>query len=640
MKSKLRFTSILIAMIMALGMSNAFAQFEIGQAAAPPTIDGTIDASWESLAMYVGVDPTTWTPMPDHTSLADCSFKWTAQWDADNLYILVVIMDDIATIGAPDGPVSTMSWMNDNVEISITDPAAGVNSVFFRFGYDRDGEDLGLMDDPPKATPVGSSYATADTDDGWLVEASIPWSILSNDTVDFSGYPAIDLMLNMNVNVADLDITDASAWDQLSGHVQWPWGWGKTDVKLVATATVDDVPPADITGVASANVTYNSADISWDASGDDNLYGYLILANDAPKAFLTDKASVGMTLAGLEQERAYTISVIAADAQNLAGATTTDFTTGTPPVPLDLDVAYYSGGFATPFEDLDYMDALASQPFAYHYGDANVDEMDLDANMKIVWTTDALFIQVNVTDEDIQTGAADAWANDNVEYHFDMGGERDGSSTENAFDNYDPNNFQYRSIPTVADQTGSTPAPVWTGVGMATYDYYGDGVTAIGYTMEMSWPWDALNASSGLDLVAADGATFAFDPKASDKDGDGSSGSVTWSSYTTNDQYKTDAEFGKITLKGGPNAIDQNALMNGIQLYPNPANNFATLSFETAFSGTVTLFDVTGKAVVRRSLLNVSGEHNLNVSELSRGMYIISLENESGERNATKLILK
>ena len=100
MNSKLRFTTILMALIMVLGMTNAIAQFEIGQAAAPPTIDGTIDASWESLAMYVGVDPTTWTPSPDLKSLADCSFKWTAAWDADSLYILAMIK----TILPPPAP--------------------------------------------------------------------------------------------------------------------------------------------------------------------------------------------------------------------------------------------------------------------------------------------------------------------------------------------------------------------------------------------------------------------------------------------------------------------------------------------------------------------------------------------------------
>ena len=221
-----------------------------------------------------------------------------------------------------------------------------------------------------------------------------------------------------------------------------------------------------------------------------------------------------------------------------------------------------------------------------------------------------------------------------------MGAERDGSSTEDAFENYDPNNFQYRAIPQSATQTGSTPAPDWTGVTIATYDFYGDGVDAIGYTLEVSWPWTALNASSGLTLVPADGAKFAFDPKVTDVDEDGSGATVTWSSYTHNEQYKNDAEFGMITLKGGPTGMDDPAFMNRIKLYPNPARNVATVSFRSAFNGSVTVIDVTGKIVVTRNLQSVSGEVDLDVSELSRGLYIVSFENESGERNATKLILK
>ncbi|MFO7669250.1 MAG: sugar-binding protein [Bacteroidales bacterium] len=636
MKSKLRFTTMMVALIMVLGMTNAIAQFEIGQAAASPTIDGTIDASWESLAMYVGVDPTTWTPNPDLKSLADCSFKWTAVWDADSLYILAIIKDDITTTGSQAEGSAAIQWMNDNVEIAISDPAGSGNTVFFRFGYGRAPEALGQLDGKP--TPDGANYATADSDDGWIMEAAIPWANLSSDTVDFSAYPAIDLMLNMNLYVADLDDPEGSSWDQLSGHVQWPWGWGATDVKLVATATVDNEAPAAVTGLASANVTYNSADLSWDASGDADVIGYLVLANDAPKAYV--RGATQISLAGLAQETAFNISVIAVDGQNLSSGSSTDFTTGTPPVPLDLDVDYYTGGFATPFEDLDYMDALTAQPFGYHYGDANVDEMDLAANMKVAWTTAGLFMQVNVIDESILNGSENGWENDNCEYHFDMGAERDGSSTEDAFENYDPNNFQYRAIPQSAAQTGSTPAPDWTGVTMATYDNYGDGVDVIGYTLEVSWPWAALNASSGLTLVPADGAKFAFDPKVSDKDEDGSVATVTWSSYTHDEQYKNDAEFGMITLKGGPTGMNDPAFMNGIKLYPNPARNFATISFKSAFTGSVTVIDVTGKVVVTRNLQSVSGEVNLDVSELSRGLYVVSFENESGERNATKLILK
>lgn len=639
MNAKLRLTATLMAIFLVVGMSSAFAQFEIGQAATPPTIDGTIDASWETLASYVGVDPTTWTPMPDHTSLADCSFDWTAQWDADSLYLLIIIKDDIPTTGSQAEGSSAIQWMNDNVEISITDPAAGVNSVFYRFGYNRAPEALGQLDGKP--TPDGANYATADTDDGWLVEAAIPWNTMSSDTVDFSGYPAIDKVLNMNVNVADLDLEDASGWDQLSGHVQWPWGWGKTDVTLVATATVDDTAPAAPANVASADVTYNSANVSWDATGDADVMGFLVLANDAPKVYIADKSATSVSLAGLDPETAFTISVIAVDAQNISGENTTDFTTGSTPVPLDLDVNYYSGGYATPFEDLDYMEAMAVEPFTYHYGDPNAGDMDLAANMKVIWTSDALYMQVNVTDEDIQNGGAEGWQNDNVEYHFDMGGEQDGSSTEDAFDNYDADNFQYRTVPRQAMQTGSTPAPDWTGVNMATYDYYGDGVDAIGYTIEISWPWAALNASSGLTFVPAANATISIDMKASDTDdGQADGASTTWSSFTTADQYKTDAEFGTFTLKGGPTGIANHAMLDGVQLYPNPAINVATLNFESAFSGTVNLFDVTGKAVLKRNLQNVSGEMILDVSSYSKGLYILSIENESGKVSASKLILK
>ena len=76
------------------------------------------------------------------------------------------------------------------------------------------------------------------------------------------------------------------------------------------------------------------------------MIGYLFLANDAPKAYV--RGATQISLAGLAQETAFNISVIAVDGQNLSSGSTTDFTTGTPPVPLDLDVDYYTGGFCHP----------------------------------------------------------------------------------------------------------------------------------------------------------------------------------------------------------------------------------------------------------------------------------------------------
>lgn len=175
---------------------------------------------------------------------------------------------------------------------------------------------------------------------------------------------------------------------------------------------------------------------------------------------------------------------------------------------------------------------------------------------------------------------------------------------------------------------------------MATYDYYGDGVDAIGYTIEMSWPWSALNASSGLDFVAAVDAAFAFDLKVSDTDEDGSSAQLTWSSFTHNEQYKNDAEFGQFILKGATTGIASSELASTIRLFPNPANTIATVRLSREFNGTVTLNDVTGKAVIQRTIQHFTGDITLDVSKLSKGLYIVTFESLSGERSANKLIIK
>ena len=54
-----------------------------------------------------------------------------------------------------------------------------------------------------------------------------------------------------------------------------------------------------------------------------------------------------------------------------------------------------------------------------------------------------------VVDNDIYNAVAEnGWSNDNVEYHFDMGNERDGTSCEDVDgDKYLQDNFQYRAVP-------------------------------------------------------------------------------------------------------------------------------------------------------------------------------------------------
>ncbi|MFN8207977.1 MAG: hypothetical protein U0T82_11300 [Bacteroidales bacterium] len=64
---------------------------------------------------------------------------------------------------------------------------------------------------------------------GWVLEVAIPWASLTNDSIDFSSYPAVSKVLSMNLVMADLDNPAGNNWDQLSGH-QYLKGWSATDV--------------------------------------------------------------------------------------------------------------------------------------------------------------------------------------------------------------------------------------------------------------------------------------------------------------------------------------------------------------------------------------------------------------------------
>ncbi len=286
--------------------------FQIGQTSEAPTIDGTVDDLWNGVASYVAVDPTTWTPKADLRSLEDCSFKWSGLWDATNLYLLVQIQDDTTTIGSQAEGSAAIQWMNDNIEMVINDPAGVKQPYKYRFSYDRDNDTLVAIN-----APKGYVFETSDVDGGWVLEVKIPWDILTNDSIDFSSYPAVDKILNMNLVAADLDNVNGSSWDQLSGHIQWPKGWSATDVTLVTEAVVDEYS----TGCPCKcfrlqDVTFNSATISWDAPSDEDLTGMLVLKNGAPFSYVS-KSTTSIDVS-LSPEIEYTFAVIAVDAQNLS----------------------------------------------------------------------------------------------------------------------------------------------------------------------------------------------------------------------------------------------------------------------------------------------------------------------------------
>lgn len=103
------------------------------------------------------------------------------------------------------------------------------------------------------------------------------------------------------------------------------------------------------------------------------------------------------------------------------------------------------------------------------------------------------------------------------------------------------------------------------------------------------------------------------------------------SNPTNNDYLWVD----NLAFTGAVAAIEnQNSLSGGVQLYPSPARDIFTveLNLKSTQRISIELTDLTGKAVICNYLTVNSGKtkHVLNISMLSKGVYILKVAGESG----------
>ncbi len=276
------------------------------------------------------------------------------------------------------------------------------------------------------------------------------------------------------------------------------------------------------------------------------------------------------------------------------------FTTLQKPALKEMQIAKYTGTESNPFND---QDTWALQPmYDISYGGSTVEGNVLSGFFRGMWDEDNLYLVTYVVDNDIfNTVAENGWSNDNVEYHFDMGNERDGTSCEDVDgEKYVQDNFQYRAVPFKGEmQTGSTPAPTWTDIAQATWEYYGEegGTTAIGYYIEMNFPWATLNTSSGLSFVAGNDAAFGYDVKVQDIDaGPVSAGGLVWSSYDRTDLNRNNSEYGQIILKSIATSIDKD-FASTFSVFPNPASDKINIRLTANGAHNVTISDMSGRTM-------------------------------------------
>lgn len=80
-------------------------------------------------------------------------------------------------------------------------------------------------------------------------------------------------------------------------------------------------------------------------------------------------------------------------------------------------------------------------------------------------------------------------------------------------------------------------------------------------------------------------------------------------------------------------STNQNQIL-GLQVYPNPTKNVLNISTDSNSTKTVQVYDMIGKEVI-----NTQIENQLNVSNLTTGMYVAKIT-EDGKTSTTKLVIQ
>lgn len=130
-------------------------------------------------------------------------------------------------------------------------------------------------------------------------------------------------------------------------------------------------------------------------------------------------------------------------------------------------------------------------------------------------------------------------------------------------------------------------------------------------------------------------------------------GAITWTAALTGGGFTTFGEDsnGELYIASSSNGtvykiIDSslglnNFNKNGLSFYPNPAkteifikNNSGTTLFK------VNVFDLTGKLVLTKTIENNDYNPSLNIATLSNGLYMITLEDLTGNQYQSKLVVE
>lgn len=186
----------------------------------PFVIDGNLEG-WvnvpSTVSTYTVFNQVWWDESNDLDAF------WRLAWDKVNLYIGVVVVDDLHV--QTQGPLT--AYKGDSLELQIDTDLAGdggalVNRDDFQLvlspgnftditpgAFRFRGTDANRMEGAPGHAIVVSAVQT---DNGYVLEAAVPW-----DDLDLR--PVEDMVIGVSLNANDTDVPDAAVQEMMKSHV-------------------------------------------------------------------------------------------------------------------------------------------------------------------------------------------------------------------------------------------------------------------------------------------------------------------------------------------------------------------------------------------------------------------------------------
>ena len=137
-------------------------------------------------------------------------------WDTKRLYVAAIVTDDELVTQHEGGDI----WQDDALELWLDCRHDAVTHTLFQddeyqLGFSPAGQDRGhavawaWRNPNADLVTAGMAVASAQTPTGYILEASVPWAVLSGCQ------PAVGGMIGFNISIVDKDA------DQLWTHVTW-----------------------------------------------------------------------------------------------------------------------------------------------------------------------------------------------------------------------------------------------------------------------------------------------------------------------------------------------------------------------------------------------------------------------------------